>query len=255
MINSRRERHCFAITAERKYYHVGKTFIKRSLRPDEWQVSQVKGVMHIPRLSRERILNEGATLNYIRENTNIPVPQLYACFEDSDAAYLVMEYVSGVGMHKLAETQRKVVMKELQSHVATLRQLRSRRIGGVDGDDGHFVVPPYRVLKRTHRDVWNLRPADKESKLVFCHNDLSQYHVIVDPETLKIKSIIDWEYAGFYPEYFDRPFYLRSGSSAAAATASMAEGEEDDAQKLLEFLKSHIVCSDSGYYLGSRTEF
>ena len=33
--------------------------------------------------------------------------------------------------------------------------------------------------------------------LVFCHNDLSANNVIVDPKTLKIAAIIDWEYAGF----------------------------------------------------------
>lgn len=48
-----------------------------------------------------------------------------------------------------------------------------------------------------------LRPrktSDKE-EYAFCHNDLSQANIIVGPETLKIKAIVDWEYAGFWPEW------------------------------------------------------
>jgi thiamine kinase-like enzyme len=44
---------------------------------------------------------------------------------------------------------------------------------------------------------------------VFCHNDFQQ-HVIVDPDTLKINSIIDWEYGGFYPAHFEWPFYTQT---------------------------------------------
>lgn len=47
-------------------------------------------------------------------------------------------------------------------------------------------------------------------------------HVIVDPDTLKIKAIIDWEYVGFYPPEFESPFYQRLGPSIAL------DGEVDD---------------------------
>lgn len=61
-------------------------------------------------------------------------------------------------------------------------------------------------------------------------------NTIVDPETLKVRAILDWEYAGFYPEYFERKFYERQGPSIAL------EGEEDDSQKLLSYLQAHQVC-------------
>jgi hypothetical protein len=41
-----------------------------------------------------------------------------------------------------------------------------------------------------------------------------------------IKAIIDWEYAGFYPPEFERPFYLRPGPSIALP------GEVDDVEAL-----------------------
>jgi hypothetical protein len=57
-LNSRREEHCFAVTPEKKYFHVGDTFIKRSLRPSEWVKFQ--GYMHIALFCPERVLTEGA---------------------------------------------------------------------------------------------------------------------------------------------------------------------------------------------------
>jgi hypothetical protein len=52
-----------------------------------------------------------------------------------------------------------------------------------------------------------------EVEFVFCNNELAQWNVIVDYETLKIKAIVDWEYAEFNPPWFKRPFYTRLGPS------------------------------------------
>lgn len=40
-----------------------------------------------------------------------------------------------------------------------------------------------------------------EGEFGFCHGDLSQSNVIVDPGTLNVEGIVNWEYAGFWPEY------------------------------------------------------
>lgn len=231
-LNNRREPNCIAVTAERKYYHVGHTFIKRSLRTTEWQLIPTKGTIHVPRQGRERILNEAATMQYIAENTNIPIPKLHCCFEDDDAVYLIMEYVEGVTMNNLSDENRCIVEKELAEHLETLHNLRSQMLGGPSG----LILPPYRVTIQSPRDTWPLRTSNSE-EFVFCHNDLSQQNIIVNPQSLKILAIIDWEYAGFYPEFFDRPFYKRAGPSIAL------DGEEDDTEKLLDFLCSCLVCT------------
>lgn len=49
----------------------------------------------------------------------------------------------------------------------------------------------------------------------------------MDPETLKIKAIIDWEYAGFYPQEFEGMFFCRPGPSTAL------DGEVNDEERLL----------------------
>ena len=227
MLNARKEDNCFAITSERKYYQTDNTFIKRSLRPREWQVT-LRGTIHVPRSGRERLLNEAAAMTFIRANTDIPVPTLHCCFEDDDAVYLVMENVEGVSMAELEKKQREIVHEELEQHLQTMRGLRSSKLGGPSG----LVVPPYRATLQTIKDNWNPNQSDIMS-FVFCHNDLSQQNVVVDPKTLKIKAILDWEYAGFYPEWFERRFFKRLGPSVAL------EGEEDDAKRIVEFMQSH----------------
>lgn len=66
--------------------------------------------------------------------------------------------------------------------------------------------------------------------LVFCHSDLSAHNVIVNPETLKINAIIDWEYAGFFPEEFEGMFFRRPGPSIAL------DGEVNDEEQLLKIM-------------------
>lgn len=127
-LNEKREEGCFGITHERKYYRMGNVMVKRSLRPHEWQ--SLSGYVHVPRFNTERILNEGACIQFLAERTDLPLPKVHACFEDDGAAYLVTEYVEGVGMDKLDEGKRAVVGRELCRHLETLRGFTSATWGG-----------------------------------------------------------------------------------------------------------------------------
>ena len=216
---------CFAQTWERKYYRLGEVFVKRSLRPREFQIG-VDGP-HVPRVGNARLINEAATLKYIRENTDIPVPSLICDFQDDESHYLIMEWVEGVNMIDIPDEEKPQVYAEIKKHLATLRNLKSTTLGAPNG----VVIPPYRVSKVTKNDSWNLKVSDI-AEYVFCHNDLSQQNIILDPSTFKIKAIIDWEYAGFFPGYFEKEFFMRLGHS------DIMKGEFDDRPKLLEFLES-----------------
>lgn len=255
MLEARREKDCVGITLERKYFHVYGSFVKRSLRPSEWQLHPVTGGYCVPPFGNERILNEAAAMQFIAENTNIPVPKLFACIEDDGAVYIVSEYVDGKAMAVLPEEQRKVVEKELEGHLETLRGLKSDTWGGPSGivrfpplhlcsfpaisfrtcrktDSQRQVIPPYRVMVKAYREQWRMKKRDSKD-LVFCHNDLSTHNVIVDPDTLTIKAIIDWEYAGFFPQDFEGLFFRRPGPSVAL------EGESHDEEALLELMRNN----------------
>jgi hypothetical protein len=116
---------CLATTFERKYYHRGNVFIKRSLRPSEYRTGYHG--LHVPRLGKERIKNEAESLRFVRQHTDIPVPTVYCDFEDDQAYYLITEYVDDVGMSELFEEQKAIVCKELEGHIAKLQSLRSCR--------------------------------------------------------------------------------------------------------------------------------
>jgi serine/threonine protein kinase len=171
-------------------------------------------------------------LKYIKEKSNIPVPTLHACFEDDNSAYLVTSYVDGVSMSSLTDKEKAVVTEELDGYIRTLHSLHACRLGGISG----VPILPYRLLQKTFRDGWDFEVSSR-AEYVFCYNDISQQNVIVDPKTLKIAAIIDWEYAGFFLEEFDIPFYKRLGPSVAI------NGKEDDTDKLMKFIKDHQVTS------------
>lgn len=99
----RKEEGCFAITHERKYYHRGNVFIKRSLRAAEFRMG-IRGV-YIPWLAKEKPKNEAESLRFIRRVTDIPVPSVLCGFEDDGAYYLMTEYVDGVGMSERPGTE------------------------------------------------------------------------------------------------------------------------------------------------------
>ncbi|CZS89931.1 uncharacterized protein RCO7_02364 [Rhynchosporium graminicola] len=178
---------CFASTFERQYYRKGDMFVKRCLRKSEYRTGY-RG-LYIPKLGMERLRNEAASLLFVQESTNVPVPRLYDHFDHDGAYYIAMEYIEGVCMSSLAEDQKEAVAKQIEIYLSTLHNLKSTKIGGPAG----IIVPPYRIVEKTEDQTWNL---PTEGRLYsFCHMDLSQHNVIVDPETLKINAIIDMEYS------------------------------------------------------------
>lgn len=193
------------VSPERVYYNRDGFFIKRSLRPSEY-ITNLKDELYIPRLGKARLQNEAGSLRFICRVSNIPVPTVYGAFEVDGSFFLILEYIDGVNMADLSADQKKIVRTELQQHLATLQTIKSSTLGGPSG----LMIPPYRVLSCTENGTWRLQPSDTQ-EYVLCHKDLSQHNVIVDPQTLKINAIIDWEYAGFFPPYFEAPFYERVG--------------------------------------------
>lgn len=232
-LNKHREPGCTGITPDKKYYQVGSSFIKRTLRQHEWMTTAPNWTPSacLP----QRWKTDAAILAYLQANTNIPLPRFQHAFEDDGAFYFSTELVPGVSMSQLTEDQKRLVTAELLEHVATLKSLRSDT-PGVPGQK--LLCAPNRVHSRfwKHHTCWRPRPEMVErGSYVFCHDDLGQHNVIVDPDTLKINAIIDWEYGGFWPEWFEQPYWERKGPSAPLG------GEEDDRERCREWLLAHCV--------------
>lgn len=174
-------------------------FFKRSFRPSEYRVYRPNQPPYVPPQGFERLQNEAACLDFVRRNTTIPVPAVLEAYSDDGSFVLVTERLFGVTMCKLSPDEQALVMEEVETHLVALRGLRSDTctIGGPSG----VVCPPRRGAQYFPGEVsWEARKGE-EGEFGFCHGDLSQTNVIVDPETLKVEGIVDWEYGGFWPEY------------------------------------------------------
>ncbi|KAI6610243.1 hypothetical protein MCOR14_011984 [Pyricularia oryzae] len=215
--------------SEREFLVDDNTFRKRSLRPDEYIVN-IKGDLFVPRQGYERLQNEAAYIRFIRENTEIPVPEVLQVYDDKGAFVLTTRRLHGIEMRELSAEQQSVVMGQVESHLHTLRSLRGVYIGGPTG----IVCPPPRVTRWFPEGTrWtSTAPGPEGPDLVFCHGDLSQSNILVDPKTLKIEAIIDWEFAGFWPEDFEAPYFRDPSPSGAQFTQRASNAQ------LIAFMES-----------------
>ncbi|CAK7229854.1 hypothetical protein SCUCBS95973_007373 [Sporothrix curviconia] len=232
-LNRHAEECCTGATQDKKYFEAGNAFIKRTLRRHEWPTNSIgwRPSAALP----QRWKTDAAIITYLREHTNIPVPRLLFAYEDDGAFTFSTELVSGVNMTSLTDAQKAVVTVELQQHIATLKALRSKT-PGVPGET--LLCAPMRVHTRFWKSHSCWRPKAglqdrNEEEYVFCHNDLGQHNILVHPETLKITAVLDWEYGGFYPAWFEQPYWTRPGPSAPL------DGEEDDRERCRQWLFEH----------------
>ena len=205
-------------THERHYQFHDHYFLKRSLAPSEYK-PDFRGRLHIPVDNAKRLANEAASLVFIRQNTDIPVPRVIQACEFSDGSYrLCTEIVPGVPLKEIPISEQHAVIEQIERHRKTLHGLRFSRVGGPSGT---VCLPPIAKMLQ-HDEAWITKQSPTK-EYVFCHNDLSQSNVIVDPATLKINAIIDWEFAGFFPKCFDVPFYI-SPMPSGAQIRTLVEG-------------------------------
>ena len=233
ILHMEREDKYIAYTAYRKYFISESTgmFMKRTLRHSELQ-RNFKGEIIAPGRVLERSRNEAAALMYLEKCSTVPVPKVYREFELDGAHCIIMELVKGDLLADLEESSKPAVIEKLQDHITAMHSISGPQLGGVSPPG--LVCLPYRISRVARIDETKLIPF-KSDDLVFCHNDLSQHNVLVDPETHVIQAIIDFEYSGFYPSFFEGQFYRRVGPSVAL------DGEDDDTNRLIDFIISHKV--------------
>lgn len=194
------------------------TFIKRELAAYEQKRRQDGTTITRPWVE-ERLKNEALALQLIGEKTTIPVPKFIGVGRNADdLAYLETERVSGIILEKIEEQCRmpkgkrhviegdcktcgSIAKENAQKFITVevlpqLKELRSTTVG-LNG----FVLPPPWILEHDERENWKPKTTNSAS-YVFCHGDLAAHNIMVDPETLKVVSIFDWEHAGYFPQEF-----------------------------------------------------
>ncbi|KEQ73169.1 hypothetical protein M436DRAFT_81564 [Aureobasidium namibiae CBS 147.97] len=177
-------------------------FSKRQLKPSELGYPPERLI-----LPEERIKNEYAALCYIRDNTTIPIPEIESFGRDeNDSLKLVTGIVAGKMLEDFDDEERPAVLEavdqQMERHIFPQPQkLQRDSVGCVD--ESLPVIAPNCLMYKHRRPFWRRVTSDTPS-FVFCHNDLSGFNIILNPDTYEIAAIIDWEYAGFFPAWFDR---------------------------------------------------
>ncbi|KAI5867562.1 kinase-like domain-containing protein [Durotheca rogersii] len=192
-----------------------KRIITKAIKP--FKNLDYRGVDMAKKWPQQRILNEAAALQFIRDSTTIPVPAVIAVGEGPDGFFVTTELIDGI---PLADIGERCEVPTLPGHEKTkcsacqataianaktfveetvlpqLRKLTSHTTG-LDG----FVNPPPWVTEVDRRESWDTKTS-AVPEFVFCHGDLGPYNIMVDPFTLMVTGLIDFENSGYFPSEF-----------------------------------------------------
>ncbi|EMD35878.1 hypothetical protein CERSUDRAFT_156636 [Gelatoporia subvermispora B] len=173
--------------------------------------------------------DEADILRYIRKNTIIPVPRVILSARGFGSTFMLMEFVEGevleYAWRDLNEGQRTKVIGQLRAHVMQLRSLHPpdpRAVCGLGGAackdarlQSYGSFGPFAAVSDFHDHLtraatpWidevyleNIRRRMSDNyRVMFTHSDLAPRNIIVRGDD--IAAIIDWEHAGWYPEYWE----------------------------------------------------
>ncbi|PQE13547.1 kinase-like domain protein [Rutstroemia sp. NJR-2017a WRK4] len=170
-------------------------------------------------------LSEAEAMKYIATHTSIPVPHVYEAVSDGKLTSITMDFIEGDRLDKvwnsLPEATKLSLAAQINSMLVQLRSLRGRYIGAVNNDKAidsrryDLEGGPFETEAQFNEfllsDVYPQVPkcflhmAERalltNHAIVFAHGDLAPRNMIVRDG--KVVAVLDWENAGWYPEYWD----------------------------------------------------
>ncbi|TQV92978.1 serine/threonine protein kinase [Cordyceps javanica] len=183
-------------------------------------------------------LAEAESMAFIAAQTKIPLPRIYCSFTRKDITYIVMERVRGKTLADawptLSDTELKHVFIQLRHMLEELRaipapgtaiqncmggSLRDSRILRPEPRFGPFhstqafhywlregLQPEQKPQHVTDQDWADIKRMvamqDREWEMpVFTHGDLNPFNIMI--LNGKIEAIIDWEFSGWLPCYWE----------------------------------------------------
>lgn len=193
-----------------------------------------------------KLRRELEAIDYVRRFSSIPVPHIinwHLDVPDSELGWILMERIPGIQLGEawpnMDEKRRARVTTELKRYLKELHALRPPIPGWIGSCTGgpaydhridnlatcgpfasvaefhDFLVAP---IKRCPRPEWAAKYRQRlidDRDIFFAHVDLSRENILVDPVTGAIAGIIDWEMAGFWPDWWEyRKVMLGSGQLA-----------------------------------------
>lgn len=182
----------------------------------------IKGPCHEPEL---------AALKYVAEHTSIPVPRVFKAHYHDSHLYIKMQYVCGIDLQVAwrccLSHDKKHIITEVVDYINQLRKLEPPQEGIVasascdkvlDYRVGSSPFGPFSNHEGFHSYLRVNIPIDGCSKTIgpevtechsrcyrscFTHADLAPRNIIVDMDNKKVSAIVDWEFSGWYPEFWE----------------------------------------------------
>ncbi len=192
-------------------------------------------------------LEEASNLEFVKENTSVPVPKVHCAFTHRGCTYIVMDYVRGQTLWSWWQTatsqSRESVRRQLMGYMSKLRSVPSSISGQVCGLRGGPIYDyrytsgkgtgpyteecfgPFHDAHEFHSWLRNGFTGNESSEgreeseqdvdikrmcqiqdsrdypTKLTHGDFSSQNIIIKND--KVAGIIDWEMAGWYPDYWE----------------------------------------------------
>jgi len=175
---------------------------------------------------------EGDVMKLVAENTNIKVPKVFYAKND----ILVQEKVRGrLLVEYLPTTQEHCdrLKSQLDFILSELSSIKSSELKSLTEDEDTSIF---------HKNL------PKYGNYVLSHGDFSAMNILVDDD-YNITAVIDWENAGYYPEYED---YRSLGYYLPFMKNTKPRLDKEIRDNLMTYCfqcqdyKVHICCKDDG---------
>ncbi|KAE9969029.1 hypothetical protein EG327_010781 [Venturia inaequalis] len=174
-------------------------------------------------------LDELAALE-LAAQCNVPVPRVYEAREGppGQGSYIRMDFIHGETLNlvwpKMTDREKDGICQQLREILESMRSITSKSgligscSGGAARDCRQYTVysdGPYKdeatfnssfyfdLVKTVPEPIRSalFQQIRHDHRIVFSHGDLAQHNIIVKDG--RITGLLDWEYAGWYPEHWD----------------------------------------------------
>ncbi|KAF8074761.1 kinase-like domain-containing protein [Lyophyllum atratum] len=172
---------------------------------------------------------EAENSEFVRKNTNIPVPKVLLVFCLKGFTGIVFEFIKGTPLRdywgEVGDEERSSIIATTASYISQLRSLeapprpgpvnplaawRGRWFTNYDLEPlpSHAALVDWLNHKRAVCERFNklgdsgtARPFTTDYDLVFTHGDIAPRNFVVDDN--RVLWLIDWDTAGWYPAYME----------------------------------------------------
>jgi aminoglycoside phosphotransferase (APT) family kinase protein len=201
--------------------------------------------------------SEPNTLQMVEKHTTIPAPRVVEVFSNQGATYLVMTRLPGTRFqdvfHLMNYDERNRLADDLKACVTQLRRIPNKtaylfgdtlggkvfdhRIpdnkGGPFNSEADFYDHLTSHLKCTIEQAFPDEHLRYDHRSYFTHSDFSLGNLLV--EGGRLSGIVDWECAGFLPEYWEFTKAVYSSFDNPGLTAVYSRAFDNNYQDELEF--------------------